>query len=42
MADGVRRTLRDLEGVQLNLLGDTPPFRVEQDERRKGVGIGNL
>lgn len=29
-------------GVEVGLLGDTPPFRIEKDERRERIGIGQL
>jgi hypothetical protein len=29
-------------GIEVRLLGYTSPFRVEEDERRKGIWIGQL
>jgi hypothetical protein len=42
MARGIRRAIREVMGVQVGLLRDAPPFRVEQRQRREAIRVGGL
>ncbi len=42
VAHGIRRTCRQVVGVEVGLLGDASPFRIDEGQRREAVGIGRF
>jgi hypothetical protein len=42
MAHGIRGAARKVMRVKVGLLRDTSPFRIEQGQRRKAIGIRDL
>ena len=42
MGHGIGRAAGEVMGIEMGLLGDGAPFRVEQDQRGKAVGVDSL